>query len=86
MTNCRANFEVMPVCIHEPQNPPFSPPMPDTLAVRAATSATESLKVLQEGEEIKNTLQSISHVLTVFDKDRKRIRRLNIATNTAIKK
>ena len=41
MTNCRANFEVMPVCIHEPQNLPFSPPMPDTLAVRAATSATE---------------------------------------------
>ena len=86
VTDCRANVEVMPFCIHEPQNPPFSPPMPNPLEVRAAASATDSLKVLREREEIKNTLQSISHVLTVLDKDRERIRRLNIATNTAIKK
>jgi hypothetical protein len=60
--------------------------MPNISEVRAAASATDSLKVLREREEIKNTLQSISHVLTVLDKDRERIRRLNIATNTAIKK
>ena len=86
VTECRANVEVMPICINEPQDTPFSPPMPKTLEVRAAASATDSLKVLREREEVKNTLQSISHVLTVLDKDRERIRRLNIATNTAIKK
>lgn len=85
VTGCRANVEVIPTCIHETQNPPFSPfPTPNTL--EAAASAKDSLKVLREREEIRNTLQSISQVLTTLDKDRERIRRLNIATNTALKK